>query len=1004
MEELAIIRPSCLTLPGCPRARLEQGAQKGQMGGDWRCPCCGGLVFGSKAECFKCSVPHGVCFTFWKSGACADANCRYRHVRMPPNAQRARDAPQEGENCSKRARASGVASCSIATQASDPNIQHGAGGLGNDDGSGCAGNNASHVPLRRPPPAGVCWIFWKTGRCERGVHCNFPHQRPEGSNAPVHSSTGYGTRAQEGSAALISGQRKTKRQCTHQQPRMSFSDLNFTDKDPASSSDAQELNAPSTAAGISSEGLAFEHNVANLLALTAYHMSDVPLPAGHEDWIRQLLLDVELVTGMAPTRVLTITRALLRHLISTARAELGTACSAECGAKCTRREGQKPAQVFPLLHRVKVTSLAEMLERATFVRCDLAAMLQQPAPTPPLPPPRAGGGGAGIRRDSHAPNRRQDETSLCKKDGGSAAAHSGASDAAQFASWDEGQGGCRAAREGEAEGVTGKPKPKGKDWRCPCCGGLVFGSKAECFKCSVPHGVCFTFWKSGACADANCRYRHVPPGAQRARDASAKDECHSADDGEAAASRCSARRVDIGFTAEVVLGRLCSEAAGAAERVAQPAADAGCSSCVSAVATSGDQALQDAARSRAQEGGVSRMDGAQQVGVAYVADATARAPVLMAHHLEPLGLTDGLMLISGFNLVYLAGKDDAGRPATQAHGDATPGGPAGCGPRSQAPAPCGRQHLEMWEAAVIAALKEGCFQPPTNVSKAEVELEAGALDAAEVSQPRCRGTRAGRLCDVKGVVLSMSHIISHKTEKGPLYYFFLELGHLPDLIKPAQAPFVPEQIQAAGAGPVDTQEHVRSQMVVFQGHALMKWFPLVRPGSCVLITSLSRAQLDVLDHKTPCWRASAPPRTEAPARAPRSPHRRREGEGAVVPHTMVLPLAQTGLVASLSQDMSMPCRYMLCRQPAGDGVCPDGAGGASGWAGAEDGAVALGTDGRGVIDYEGTVTRVVVGLHGRLCATCRLCAELLACVSAWHTMLLACVCLGCCRARLHSRA
>lgn len=54
-------------------AATTRGAGQGiRLPGDWRCPSCGCLVFGSKSECFKCRAPKPVATATVGHGSGAD--------------------------------------------------------------------------------------------------------------------------------------------------------------------------------------------------------------------------------------------------------------------------------------------------------------------------------------------------------------------------------------------------------------------------------------------------------------------------------------------------------------------------------------------------------------------------------------------------------------------------------------------------------------------------------------------------------------------------------------------------------------------------------------------------------------------------------------------------------------------------------------------------------------------------------------------------------------------
>jgi len=545
----------------------------------------------------------------------------------------------------------------------------------------------------------------------------------------------------------------------------------------------------------------------------------------------------------------------------------------------------------------------------------------------------------------------------------------------------------RASAGWAARQMAGKRR-EGHDWTCPACKELVWGSKTECLRCSVPPGVCFKYWSSGECGEAVCRYRHVrkPQGPSVAR---AADE---GDDGQLAAmtrlaARPSAARADAPFCTEVILGRLCSKPM---PRAAHGGAPASCvqhdAPAVGAICSTGAAA--------------SSGDDVEQVGVAYLSDATASVAVLMGQALEPLCLAQGLLLVAGFNLVHLPPR------AHEASASAA-------SPRAPSAGLC---HLEMWDAEVIASCSHGCFQAPVHTS--QDELEEAALDAADDAAAAPAPRR--RLFNVKGIVLSISHLICKKSDKGRVYYFILQLGHLPDLgqrgqehqdlagtntlqRKPSPLPPSPDaQGDSASLAALAGQCKVRSKLVVFQGRGLMKWFALLRPGARVVLTALTRAQLD---GTIPVWRAtaaqerSAPPVAEAPQPPPQHP----------APFTVVFALTQPaefsrsssrsggssseagnggsdtvltrcgdqGALAHVAprrgDDMrawadsggagTAPQQPPLGPPPSACSIAPTSwyqdvrlAGGDSAWA--------RGLDQQGVIDYEGLVTAVVPGLCG----------------------------------------
>ena len=717
-------------------------------------------------------------------------------------------------------------------------IESSARGVGGDSGSGSSGNSAgisagtclavldngvavqgvhdaklnADREVVRQMPLGVCFTFWKSGQCQLGTVCKFKHQRAKPQLPPGSLQDAPQQRAQRTCHDLDvpSGKR-------HKAVHLNIGSCQV----PVGQSEACQQDVGSTKHGHGTTAQCmpalqqeFEQALPKLMALTAYCIKRT-VPDSHEAWLRELMQDVHLVTGYAPSQVLAVTRTLLRHLIHTlqprhqdhegarahtqARAgaggsnKAGTQEDADYSASLLAAFAPNSASApvstlhaqFALLHAVKVVSIGRLQQRATCVRTNLpdALCLPHPLDTP------------------------------------------------------------TTIRE------------------------------------ACPMGVCFTHWRTALCQlGQKCQYKHM----DRRERAVGKQEAHVSSPPHVSSaphqphlSTAPHATVAASMRTEVILGELCSHglrltgahtlaAAPAAERAWPYDGDAACphDSDAASHAVPVAKHLKPAAPPH------------DTVGVVYMRDATGGVPVEMAQGLQGLDVADSLFLASAFNFVHVPCQHSATprpHPTTPRPVEADEAGrERGCSTCAQvacAQVACDKDsYLELSEAQILAPSPAPHYALPSSALLAKVKLvKAADLDCVLFPHPRPGGglnLRQPPACvHVQGVVVSISALMCmQKRDASRVHYFILELD-AQDYFAHAHGAAQIGDGAGAGAGGVGRGPSARARaregcLVVFQGLELMKWYPFLRVGREVVLTSLRRAHLD---GHLPCLRASLPP-------------------------------------------------------------------------------------------------------------------------------------------------
>jgi len=600
------------------------------------------------------------------------------------------------------------------------------------------------------------------------------------------------------------------------------------------------------AAARAEDGQHRAQSLVSLLALTGFSSTDV-VPLAHRTWLVELLDDVKLVTACAPQQVLAVTRAVLRYLLDAVRAQqLAQAQDAAHGGEWGQQEGDRRAEArrnICLLHPVKVTSLGVLKERAAFVRTDLAGSVR--------------------RALAHAPVARQPAPGhrthpVHQHTPGHACAGQGASPHEDRSG--RGVGGAQSTESAVPQAGT-----------CP------------------PPGSCFQFFTSGTCRfAATCRYKHAQdmPAQRPPRETHERKADKSA---SGAANVAPLRSLARGSgRIEVVIGELCSEPSQAlhiADRCCA-GAHAGASGhwhathgAPEAAATDGGPSPAGTARAAGQAASGGKLAEGQgqegEVGVLYLRDATGFLPIHFAHSLSALHLADTLVLCSSFNLVHSERKDQEGAGEGAGEGAAAPSRPQpsavlhACGAENfKFRTRAAEQYLEVWEAEGIAASTRAHYRPPDSAQLPEGK----PVRVAHGAGPTLRGEKE---VDLEGVVLSVSPLMCTQKGQGSsvsrAYFFLVELAPVRDAkaCGNASAQARSKAISLGrsshaegrqregehGAGGGDVGWAPKTTLVVFQGKALMKWYPFFRLEQALVVTSVRRAKLN--EH-TPCWRATLP--------------------------------------------------------------------------------------------------------------------------------------------------
>lgn len=524
---------------------------------------------------------------------------------------------------------------------------------------------------RALPPLGVCWIFWKEGHCEKGDGCKFSHQLPpvqtavaEACTPPRHDhQSNICVPQQQARSEGAESKRCSKRQrgtnatlapsplvhhhvdatCTRQTHGAAASNCGLAR---AAARVDQDMDVE--VEGKEDVDAHVEHQdmhpapsprpvqprrdaLSSLLALTGFCSTDV-VPHAHRAWLVELLDDVKLVTGYGPQQVLAVTRSIIRHLLQSVRAQqLAQAQDAGDGGE-REEEGELGCMrgsvwlrgCISILHPVKITSLAALEERETFVRTQLAGSVRQALQRQRSP------GDQTQRHHEHSDEYFEPLQGLGMHQGSSA-------------------GGEERARPGAG---------------------------------TCPVGTCYQFFNSGSCHfGGKCKYRHGKDirgediRALRLRPATPnqmplKHPARASPGEHASPPHSGSTPARI----ELVMGQLSSEpgeACGMADcnrasaRVNEPAA-----SCQHSPDNAAAVPASSGACSRAQggpgcTGGQAPWRGRRHaqgqgeeglVGMVYLRDATASLPMHFGGSLSGLELVDALVLCSSFNLVNVAPK------------------------------------------------------------------------------------------------------------------------------------------------------------------------------------------------------------------------------------------------------------------------------------------------------------------------------------------------------------
>jgi hypothetical protein len=727
------------------------------------------------------------------------------------------------------------------------------------------------------PPLGVCWMFWKEGQCQKGDSCKFKHQLPPVQTASAACAPPRHGRQSNLCAPEQQGRwKEAESKCSCKRQRVTnvtiapsplvhhhvgsmvdqHMEVLIQDKHPAPL--PQHVQQP-------------RDDLSSLLALTGFSSTDV-VPHAHRAWLVELLDDVKLVTGYAPLQVLAVTRSILRHLTEAVHAQqLAQAQDAGDGAEREEEEGERGCLrgsmrlrgCMSLLHPVKITSLAALEQREGFVRTQLAGSLRQAL--------------ARQRSLSDQTQRPHENTHEY-------------SDSLQGPGMDQGWsgGGEERARAGAG---------------------------------TCPSGTCFQFFSSGTCEfGGRCKYKHgehiraLCPGRatlQQKPLAPLSPAAHAPPPHHAS----TLARI------ELVMGELSSEpsepGAMADYSGASARGDGAGASEQRPPGTSGQRPPDHVAPLPASTGPYSRARGGAgftggqaprcgkrhaqgqgqegEVGMVYLRDATGSLPVQFRDSLSGLELVDALVLCSAFNLVNIPpmpvvrlvkdarhdeakGVDDAkvngGLEDANVSGGAAggvAGGVAG-GFKQRLPA-SSEQYLEVSEALAIAASTHAHYRRLHQAQEAEgkqvhvgdegKQVHVGDLvaDACGLGGRQEVELQVGKEVDLQGVVLSVSPLMcTQKADASRAYFFLVELADLADTlggdrVKGGADGGRGEDDIASGSGSCT----LRSTLVVFQGKALMKWYPFFRVEAALVVTRVRRAKLN---KDTPCWRATLPQQHE----------------------------------------------------------------------------------------------------------------------------------------------
>ena len=285
-----------------------------------------------------------------------------------------------------------------------------------------------------------------------------------------------------------------------------------------------------------------------------------------------------------------------------------------------------------------------------------------------------------------------------------------------------------------------------------------------------------------------------------------------------------------------------------------------------------------------------------EVGMVYLRDATGSLPMHFADSLSGLELVDQTVLCSSFNLVNIPhmppvvrGGADARRDEAKGVQDANVNGGlkdahvAGgvAGGRKQRLSASSEQYLEVSEALAIATSTHAHYRRLHQAQKAEgkqvhvgdegKQVHVGDLvaDARRLCGRQEVELQVGKEVDLQGVVRSVSPLMcTQKADASRAYFFLVELADVTDTLggngmrggaDGRRGEDDAASGSASGSASPSASGALRSTLVVFQGKALMKWYPFFRVEAALVVTRVRRAKLN---KDTPCWRATLPPQHE----------------------------------------------------------------------------------------------------------------------------------------------
>ena len=316
----------------------------------------------------------GVCWMFARGACRAGSTCKFLHRQATANS----DAVQ-----------SSMASCRDATA---PPLQP----------------PQSSMHATSGQRLGVCWMFAR-GACRAGTKCKFLHRPPtadadaeQRSVTSCRDATAPPLQPPQSSMHANSGQRPSKR---HKTDSLSLGPCAVITAETTQVSTRtcacvpvrKKLSLPASMRSNARQRQEFELAINRLKQVTEYcTKARESVPDGHEDWLRELLQDVALVTGYGPAQVLSTTRNLLRDMIQAVHTHQVAGTAVEEGGTaaemCGSHEGGGAVFRYDLLHRIKLTSLAALKQRSSSTRTDLQQMLTADCDT------CGGPGGSAARR------------------------------------------------------------------------------------------------------------------------------------------------------------------------------------------------------------------------------------------------------------------------------------------------------------------------------------------------------------------------------------------------------------------------------------------------------------------------------------------------------------------------------------------------------------------------------------------------------------------------------